>query len=62
MNIFNIFNSIKNFAFKNYILDMSLNICKTYCYKKTIFSGNKNLFTRRKESEFAYRDLQAVID
>lgn len=41
---------------------MSLNICKTYCYRKTIFSGNKNLFTRRKESEFAYRDLQAVID
>lgn len=41
---------------------MSLNTCKTYCYRKTIFNGNKSLFTRRKESEFAYRDLRAVID
>lgn len=47
---------------KNCTLDMSLNTCKTYCYRKTIFNGNKSLFTRRKESEFAYRDLRAVID
>lgn len=61
--MFNTFNSITNFVEKlYYILDMSLNTRKTYCYRKTIFNGNKSLFTRRKESEFAYRDLRAVID
>lgn len=48
------------------ILDMSLNIEYRkhieYWIRKIKFNGNKSLFARRKESEFAYCDLRAVID